>query len=92
MARSLVLLVFLFALIISYMPSYEARKVMSPQKKDFLLLQDSSAHQAMLPKDQYSSGIEEGQAVAENEKFSAVITFGESNRVLRSVPSPGIGN
>ncbi|PON98477.1 hypothetical protein TorRG33x02_057110 [Trema orientale] len=90
MARSLMLHVFLFSLIISHMPSYEARKVLSPEKKDFLLSEDRPA-QTMLPKDQNNSGIE-GQAVTENEKLSTIIKRGESNRVLKSVPSPGIGH
>lgn len=90
MARSLVVLILLFALT-SYMPSYEGRKViMSPEKKDALVLEDTST-QIVLPKDHYSSIIERGQAVATNEKL-LTLNLAESYRVLKSVPSPGIGH
>ena len=92
MARSMVFLVFTFVLI-SYMPSYEARKILStPEKKDSFLLKDSSTQIVFQTEDQWSSIIQGGQAESTNEKLSTTLKFAESYRVLSSVPSPGIGH
>ena len=94
MARSMVFLVFVFALLSYNMPSYEARKIMSnPEKKDSLLLEDSSTHEVVFPReDQYGSVIQEGQAESTNEKLSTTLNFAERHRVLKPVPSPGVGH
>ena len=93
MARFFMLLFVLFALV-SFIPSFEARKVMRAEKGDALILEDSST-QKLLPKD-YSSNLpvlpfEEDHAVATNVKLFTR-NFVETDRLLQSVPSPGIGN
>lgn len=89
------MLLFVFFALISYTPSFEARKVMREEKRDALHLEDSST-QILLPKDQYSSVLppfpqEKGHAVATNVKL-LTSTAVEIDRLLQSVPSPGIGN
>lgn len=85
MARScLILLIIILIALVSYMPSSEASRPLRAEKKD-VIPKDYNSVSNILP-------VEQVHAITANNKPLMERNLAETERLLVSVPSPGIGN